>query len=153
MYLLDTNHCTRLLWGDLNIKRRINELDSAPVATSVISVGEMVYMAYRSDRLAPNLAEVEAFIADLPVYAIDSAIARVYGEVRSAVFARFGPKERAKQRHTTIPGLGFDDNDLWVTAIATHHGLVVATSDSDFSRIAEAVDLRHEHWLISRDDA
>lgn len=149
MYLLDTNHCTGLLWGEPITQRRISQLDGAPVATSAIAVGEMMYMAYRSDRLVPNLAEVEAFVASLPVYTIDSTIAQVYGQVRSAVFARFGPKERAKQRHTTLPQLGFDDNDLWVAAIAVHHDLTVATSESDFARIARAVELRHEDWLLS----
>jgi tRNA(fMet)-specific endonuclease VapC len=147
VYLLDTNHCSRLLWGHPGLRRRIEQIDSAPVATSTIAVGELFYMGYRSERQDPNLVEVEAFLATLPVYSIDNAIARMYGHVRAAVFAEFGPIERAKRRHTTIAQLGFDDNDLWVAAIALSHRLIVVTSDSDFERIAGVVPLRHENWL------
>jgi tRNA(fMet)-specific endonuclease VapC len=147
VYLLDTNHCSQLLSGHPGLRRRIDELDGTPIATSTITVGELFYMAFRSERQGPNLREIEAFLADLPVYTIDNAVARMYGQVRTVAFAAFGPKERAKQRHTTIPQLGFDDNDLWIAVIALQHRLIVATGDSDFGRIAEVTPLQHENWL------
>jgi tRNA(fMet)-specific endonuclease VapC len=152
MYLLDTNHGARLLRGDPTIRQRIAELDGAPVATSVVAAGELTYMAFRSDRVAENVAEVRAFLAAIPVHGIDLAMAGTYGELRAAVFRQFGPKERAKQRHTTISQLGFDDNDLWIAAIALQHELIVVSSDSDFARIAEVSPLKHETWLTPAAD-
>ncbi|MGH2532413.1 MAG: type II toxin-antitoxin system VapC family toxin [Thermomicrobiales bacterium] len=147
MFLLDTNHCSALMRGEPAIHRRILELNETLVAISVIAVGELYYMAHRSERLTGNLAEVETFLARIPTYDVDGDVARVYGDIRAALFKRFGPKERAKRRHTTISQLGFDDNDLWVAAIAILHDLTVATDDDDFARIAEVTDLRHESWL------
>ncbi|MGF1571060.1 MAG: hypothetical protein ACFCVD_23785 [Nodosilinea sp.] len=50
MYLLDTNHFSRLIQGDLTIRRKIAEVGEQNVAVSIITVGEIYYMAYHSER-------------------------------------------------------------------------------------------------------
>jgi tRNA(fMet)-specific endonuclease VapC len=73
--------------------------------------------------------------------------------LKSRIFDRFGPRERAKRQHTTMHDLGFDENDLWIAATAWRFDLIVVSSDSDFDRIAEVVPLGHENWLASEPSA
>jgi tRNA(fMet)-specific endonuclease VapC len=51
------------------------------------------------------------------------------------------------RRRTTARDLGFDDNDLWIAAIALVQGLTVVTSDGDFQRMSAAFALRIDSWL------
>lgn len=60
---------------------------------------------------------------------------------------QFGPKEKTKRRKTKITELGFDENDLWIAAIALQHNLTIVSADSDFQRIQQARALSVECWL------
>jgi tRNA(fMet)-specific endonuclease VapC len=150
MFLLDTNHCSRAIEEDERVLRQIIAHETSEVSTCVIVSAELLFMAYRSDRVAWNLERVHTFLSGIAVYQIDDQVADAYGQIKAGVFRRFGPKERAKQRHTTLERLGVTENDLWIAAIAIRHGMTVVSSDKDFARIAEVTDLQHESWLIDR---
>ncbi|WP_460200559.1 PIN domain-containing protein, partial [Scytonema sp. NUACC21] len=62
-------------------------------------------------------------------------------------FNQFAPKEKSKRRKTKITDLGFDENDLWIAAVALQHGLTVVSADSDFQRIQQVRALSTESWL------
>jgi len=147
VYLLDTNHCSRFLAGDNRVRDRILALDQTDVSTSVIVRGELLYMAQRSERPADTRRVINSFLRDMTAYHIDYAVASAYGDLKAALFNRFAPRERAKRRHTTLHDLGFDENDLWIAATALRFGLVVVSSDSDFSRIAAVAPLQNDNWL------
>lgn len=148
MYLLDTNHCSLILNGDEQLVSRMSSLGPAAVATSEIVRGELVYMALNSDRQAINLSNAYAFLHTISILRIDNDIADRFAEIKSAILNRWGPRERAKRRHATIGQLGFTDNDLWLAATASRHGLRLVTSDRDFRRVAKVVDLQVEDWQI-----
>jgi tRNA(fMet)-specific endonuclease VapC len=50
MYLLDTNHCSRLILGDSNLVQRLSEVSDDNVATCSIVAGELVNMAEQSQQ-------------------------------------------------------------------------------------------------------
>lgn len=125
------------------------ELDQTDVSTSVIVRGELLYMAARSEHPDETRSVFMSFLNDMTAYHIDYAVAQSYADLKALIFDRFAPKERAKRRHTTMHDLGFDENDLWIAATALRFGLIVVSSDSDFERIAEVVDLAHENWLLA----
>lgn len=78
---------------------------------------------------------------------LDGFTATIYGQLKAALFNQFAPKEKSKRRKTKITDLGFDENDLWIAAVALQHGLTVVSADSDFQRIREVRALSIESWL------
>ncbi|MCB0158118.1 MAG: PIN domain-containing protein [Caldilineaceae bacterium] len=147
MYLLDTNHCSRLLDDDPAVVTRLRQLDNALVSTCVIVRGELIFMVEKSDRRAENLQRVGAFLRAVNIYDIDSATADIYGRLKMALVAEFGPKDKTKRRKTRTHQLGVSENDLWIAAVAKRHGLIVVSADSDFLRIQQADTLQLESWL------
>jgi Predicted nucleic acid-binding protein, contains PIN domain len=152
LYLLDTNHCSRLFQGHPAIVKKLQSLGNAPVATCVIVRGELVFMAAKSQRSIDNLQKVKQFLDDIIVYSIDDEVADIYGRLKAAVLDKFGPKEKAKRRKTKTEKLGFAENDLWIAAIAKRHGLTVVSADSDFERIRQADNIQLETWWSPEPD-
>jgi tRNA(fMet)-specific endonuclease VapC len=146
MYLLDTNHCSRLFQGHPSIINKLKKLEEAPIATCVIVRGELIFMGQKSERKAENLHQIHQFLDDILVYPIDDETANIYGTLKAAILERFGPKEKAQRRKTKTTKLGFSENDLWIAAIAKRYGLTVVSADSDFERLKEVEELFVEQW-------
>ena len=83
----------------------------------------------------------------MEIYPIDKETADTYGRLKSAIIDHFGPKERARRRKATTEKLSFQENDLWIAALAIRHQLIVVSTDSDFQRIKEVWDLPVETWI------
>lgn len=148
-YLLDTNHCSYILANDRSVVDQIELVSVESIGISVITEGELIYMAENSANPLDNLSVVEDLIDDLDVYPVDSVTSRVYGKLKAAIFECFGPKERSKRRRTKLESLGVGENDLWIAATAIQHDFTVVSGDRDFLRIQEAFPLRLENWHIS----
>lgn len=147
MYLLDTNHCSRIILGEPIVIRRIADIDVSQVATCVIVQGELAYMMEKSQHKQANLERLADFLQDLRLYLVDDSTASIYGNLKAIVFHHFAPKDKSKRRNTRMANLGFDDNDLWIAAIALQHNLTVVSADRDFIRIQEAQSFALESWL------
>ena len=134
MYLLDTGILSNLLKRTPSTVL-IAKLASVPPEqqfTSSITLGELIYGAYRLRERAGHLLQKldETLLANLPALPFDGAAARRYGEVR------------AELEHRGTP-LG--DADLRIGAIALARGLIVVTGNvRHFQRIP---DLLVENWL------
>ncbi len=147
MYLLDTNHCSYLLEKHPAIIKKLVELGETPVATCVIVRGELMFMAYRSKYQVENLNRVKTFLNSLEVYSIDNQVAEIYGQLKVAILTHFGPKEKAKRYKTTLPQLGFSENNLWIAAIAKSKRLILVSADNDFKRLNQIEQLALENWM------
>ncbi len=146
-YLLDTNHCSSLLKGHPSLIRKMEDLRYASAATCVIVQGELVYMAHKSDHPSANAERVSQLLRAIEVLPLDRDTADRYGELKAAVFERFGPREKSRPKRTRLADLGFQENDLWIAAVAQRHGLTVVTADSDFARLSRLSDIAVENWL------
>lgn len=62
MYLFDTNHCSRMIFGDPTLIQQLQLHSEADVTTSVIVLGELFYMVAKSERTAANMQQVRAFL-------------------------------------------------------------------------------------------
>ena len=75
-----------------------------------------------------NRAELQHLLDQVRVLPADTAVADEYGKL----------KHTLEMKAKLIP-----ENDLWIAAIATHHGLPLVTFDAHF----DVVDgLKVEHW-------
>lgn len=148
MYLLDTNHCSRAILRDAKILSHLQKIENNLVSTSVISQGELTDMAERSQRSETNSILVQNFLQGIYVYHVDPTTADLYGKLKASIFKQFAPKEKSKRRRTKITNLGFDENDLWIAAIALQHQLIIVSNDSDFPRIQQVVkSISIESWV------
>ncbi|MBD2609481.1 type II toxin-antitoxin system VapC family toxin [Scytonema hofmannii FACHB-248] len=149
MYLLDTNHCSLAILGNINILNRLLEVENSLISTCVIVQGELIDMAVRSQRQQSNLALIINFLRGIYIYNIEKETANIYGQLKADLFNQFAPREKSKRRKTKITDLGFGENDLWIAAIALQHNLTIVSADSDFQRIKEVKTLSVESWLTS----
>jgi tRNA(fMet)-specific endonuclease VapC len=147
MYLLDTNHCSRIIFGEPNLIQQLQVHSETGVATSVIVRGELLYMAAKSEQTAANLQQVKAFLDTIDLYPINLPITDIYGNLKGKLVNTFGPKEKAERRKFNIQALGFGDNDLWIAATAIHYNLTVVSTDRDFQRIQQVEPLTLESWI------
>jgi len=44
--------------------------------------------------------------------------------------------------------LGFQENDLWIAAVAKRYGLTLVSADRDFSRLSPLGNIAVENWLV-----
>lgn len=147
MYLLDTNHFSRLILGDTVVRQKIAEVGEQNVAISIITEGEIFYMAYHSTRRQENLRRVKTYLADIGIYSIRDQVSELYGQFKSELIDYFGPRERQKRRKTKIEAIGISDNDLWIACTACHHELTIVSKDQDFLRMKQVRDFLLESWL------
>jgi tRNA(fMet)-specific endonuclease VapC len=146
MYLLDTNHCSDVIDNNPSVVAQFQTHRADNFGISVISNGELLYMAEKSSRKVENRLSVRAFFDQVGLYLIDEETAVIYSQLKTAVFNQFAPKDPAKRRKARIQTLGFDDNDLWIAATALQHDLMLLSSDSDFIRMQLVCPLKLESW-------
>jgi tRNA(fMet)-specific endonuclease VapC len=129
-YLLDTNICIALVHRpELALKQRLAEKMPQDLVLCSIVKAELLYGARKSQRVAENLKELEAFFAPFDSVPFDDKAADFYGTTR-ALLAKAG---------TPI-----GTNDLFIAGIALAHDLVVVTRNrKEFVRVP---GLRIEVW-------
>ena len=146
MYLLDTNHCSLILLQNALILQQIKRVGEVNIATTIITAGELAFMAENSRNPKENLSCINNFLEDIRFYFIDQETAQVYGKIKAGLINEFEPKQKSKRKTTKITQLGFDENDLWIVAIAIRNQLTLVSADSDFLRIQATINFSVENW-------
>jgi predicted nucleic acid-binding protein len=134
MYLLDTDILSNLLRRSPS-PALITKLATVPPeqqATSSITLGELVYGAYRlEDRAAALLQRLdETLLPNLPVVPFDASATRRYGETRAELERR---------------GTPIGDADLRIASIALDRDLTVVTGN--VRHFEKVPGLPVENWL------
>ena len=134
MYLLDTDILSNLLRRAPSTAL-VTMLASIPPEqqfTSSITLGEMVYGAYRLQEGAGALLQrlEETLLANLPVLPFDASAARRYGEVRAELERR---------------GTPIGDADLRIASIALDRDLTVVTGN--VRHFQKVPGLAVDNWL------
>ena len=117
--VLDTDHCVAILRGRLQWQDRVTQNTSLLI--TAVTVGELIFGAHRSERLAENLALVDELLEIVTVLPFDTDAARRHGELKDTL-------RRA--------GTPLADLDLQIASIALVHALPLATHNTGhFNRI------------------
>ena len=148
MYLIDTNHCSRIIQGEPSVIARLEQTGELLVSTCVIVAGELRFMVEKSARKEENVSVINNFLENIDVYPIDSEVADIYGNLKFKLYEYFGPRDSLKRKKTEIHKLGFSENDLWIAAIARRNDLIIVSSDTVFIRMKEAFELNVTSWHI-----
>jgi tRNA(fMet)-specific endonuclease VapC len=131
MKILDSDHCVAILRGQLNLDGL-----AAPdieLATTAISVGELMHGATKSIRAVENLSRLDVLLAALTILSYDEWSARLFGQL----------KAQLEQAGETL-----SDLDLQIASIALDHNSVLVThNQKHFTRLTNFSDLTLEDWL------
>jgi|ERR1700676_2903851 tRNA(fMet)-specific endonuclease VapC len=130
-FLLDTNICIYIRQKKSpEILARFRQLRAGDAAISVITYGELLYGAERSQQREKSLEALSELSALIPVLALPEEAGATYGRIRAEL----------EQRGTMI-----GNNDLWIAAHAKGGNLILVTNnEEEFRRIA---GLRVENWV------
>ncbi|MBN3879368.1 MULTISPECIES: type II toxin-antitoxin system VapC family toxin [unclassified Nostoc] len=131
-YLLDTDTC--IYWiKDINpVKTKVREIGWEQICICSITVAELYFGAYNSQRVVENLTRAEEFIQNLPVLPLTDPALRKYGELK-AELRRIGQ---------TIA-----EFDLLIASVAVAENYTLVTNNiRHYSRIS---NLQLENWISS----
>lgn len=133
MYLFDTDALSQIIKKSPSISfiRRLSSLDPDKQFTTAITVGELVYGAYKSDRPQYFIEKLDRYVwPNVQVLPFDEDSAKVFGRLKAELERKGTPLTEA---------------DLRIASIAIHHGLTVITGNTKhFSKIQE---LLIEDWI------
>jgi tRNA(fMet)-specific endonuclease VapC len=130
-YLLDTNICIYIAKKKPEtIIKKFASLDVGEVAMSVITYGELLYGANKSnypDQSHQKLVELNTLIPAIP---LNDEVAEHYGEIRAILEKKGKP---------------IGNNDLWIASHARALKIILVTNnDREFKRVPE---LKLENWV------
>lgn len=128
MKILDSDHCIAILRGKLDLRTKVNVDEELAVTT--VSVAELMYGAYRSQRIADNLARVDVLLAALVILPFDEFAARRFGVLKAGL---------------EISGAPLHDLDLQIASIALEQNAPLLTHNQrHFERIENLI---LDDWL------
>lgn len=129
-FLLDTNICIYIIKRKpQKVFERFQSLNPSDIGISSITVAELEYGAYKSQRLEQNRAALNQFILPLEIVPFDEKSTQTYGNIRAEL-----------ERKGIIIGA----MDLLIASQAKALGLILVTNNIDeFSRIE---NLTIQNW-------
>ena len=129
-YLLDTNI---LIYTIKNRPPQVREKFNqhlGQMATSTVTVGELVFGAERSAQPARNLIDIEGLFARLHILDFDLRSAQQFGQIRASLYNQ---------------GTPIGSYDMMIAGIAKSLGLILVTNnEKEFNRIP---GLQIENWV------
>lgn len=130
MYLLDTDTIIYILKGNASVQKNLLFHINDSIKTSVITLMELYYGAYKSQKVTGNLAKIKTLEQSVEIITLGVAPAEVFGMLKS-------------QLEKT--GLRLDDFDLIIAACALAHNLTLVTNnEKHFQRIE---GLKLANWI------
>lgn len=129
MYLLDTDTVVYLFKGHPDVSRNLALHVDDVVGTSVITLMELYYGAFKSQQAAGNLARTRALERRVKIWDLGHETAEIFGVLKAELEGK---------------GTRLDDFDLAIASCALGHDLTLVTNnDAHFGRIR---GLRLENW-------
>lgn len=131
-FVLDTDTCIYLLNGVPSVKEHVLQVRVGSLAISIITLAELFFGAYHSQKQAHNLQRVRDFVSPPGprILSVNSAIVEKFGEVKADLVRR---------------GQVIGDFDMLIASTAFVHKCIVVTNNQEHYRRIKK--LRLENWL------
>ncbi|PZV18083.1 MAG: VapC toxin family PIN domain ribonuclease [Leptolyngbya sp.] len=131
LFLLDTNICIYIIKRKpQQVFDRFQTLCLSDVGVSSITVAELEYGAYKSQRVEQNRAALNQFLLPLEIVPFDESATQIYGDLRATL----------ERQGTTIGGM-----DILIASQAIALSLTLVTNNTkEFSRI---LNLDLDNWV------
>jgi|SRR5271154_2834681 len=129
-YLLDTNICIYIRQKrPEEVLRRFRKLRPGEAALSVITYGELLYGAEKSEQRVAALERLRELAHFLPPLSLPETAGEAYGTIRAELESK---------------GERIGNNDLWIAAHAIAAGLTLVTNNErEFRRVR---GLKIQNW-------
>ena len=129
-YMLDTTICIYIQrQNSPAVLSRFEKLKPGQAVISVITWGELLFGAAKSNKAKAVHGLLSEFVSLIPVEPMSPRCGKVYGQIRFELGKR---------------GLPVVNNDLWIAAHAQALGLILITNNTrEFERIS---GLKLENW-------
>jgi tRNA(fMet)-specific endonuclease VapC len=128
-YLIDTDILINSLKNDPHVNQKFKDNLNIPKSISVITYGELVYGARKSQHVEKNLPAVYRIAELFPVLDINKSIMDIFGEIKCNL----------ERNGKIIP-----DMDILIAATALTHNLTLVTNNArHFQKIPA---LKIENW-------
>lgn len=129
MYLLDTDIVIYSLKGHSSVKKNLERNLHAAIKISIVTLMELYYGAYKSQKVASNLGKIKRIEDAIEVISLGRDSAEIFAMLKAEL-------EKA--------GTPLDDFDLILAACALSHDLTLVTNNlKHFKRIQ---GLKLENW-------
>ena len=129
MYLLDTDILIYSLKAHEIVQQNLRHHLHDPINVSAVTLMELYYGAYKSQKIANNLAKVKTIENSLEIIPVNREMVEIFGVLKSDL-------EKV--------GKPLDDFDLILAATAMSHNLIIVTNnEKHFGRID---GLKMENW-------
>ena len=131
-YLLDTNICIYIRQKrPEEVLRRFRKLRPGEAVLSVITYGELLYGAAKSEQRVLAFERLRELVHWLPALSLPETAAQAYGTIRAELESK---------------GELIGNNDLWIAAHAVAEGLTLVTNNErEFRRVRE---LKIQNWAV-----
>jgi tRNA(fMet)-specific endonuclease VapC len=126
MLLLDTDTLIYCLKGEEAVVRNLELHQQDPIKISVISLLELYYGAYKSEKKTANLAKVRRIENAFEILPVDFAIAETFGMIKATLESR---------------GTPLDDFDIVIAACALAYNLTLVTNNEKHFQRVEGLKL------------
>ena len=84
-YLLDTDTCIYFLNGDQNVVEKVKCIDDADLAISLITLAELQFGAYNSQRVQQNLERIAFLASIVTVIPLTMDVTEMYAKIKAAL--------------------------------------------------------------------
>ncbi len=129
MYLLDTDTVIYSLKGHDTVKQNLGDHYDDPMALSAITLLELYYGAYKSQRIASNLSKIKILEKTFEIIPVGTESAEIFGMLKSEL-------EKS--------GTPLDDFDLLIAGCALTRNLTLVTNN--FRHFKRIEGLKLENW-------
>jgi tRNA(fMet)-specific endonuclease VapC len=128
--MLDTNICIYIRQKrPEEVLRRFRKLRPGEAVLSVITYGELLYGAAKSEQRVRAIEQLHELVSVLPALSLPEAAAEAYGTIRAEL---------------ELNGEMIGNNDLWIAAHALAAALILVTNnEKEFRRVRR---LKVQNW-------